>query len=201
MEVLPGIGVEFARVGDSRADVERRIGKPVHEPSARDIYATTPMLMVSYSDHDLVEAVEIGSGNGRQQARLDGVQLTGRFLDEVMTNLRSKGYTGRPNDIGFVFDAGFSVCSMRSRSARELDPKAAVDDDRAICEGVTVAPPQYFQFTSRIPPLPYSAQATFARNDRVLHPSFGEGYVRACLPGGKIRIEFPSGVRILVHRG
>ncbi len=201
MEVLPGIGVELARVGDSRADVESRIGKPVHEPrSERGVYPTTPVLIISYSDRDIVELVEIGCGNGRKEARFDGVQLTGRFLDEVVTELRSKGYAGKPTDIGFAFDAGFVVFSMHSRSARELDPKAAADDDRSICEGVSVAPRAYFD-RPRTPPLPYSAQATFGRGDRVLHATFGEGYVRASLPGRKIKVEFPSGFRILLHGG
>jgi len=201
MEILPGIGVELARIGELRVDVERRIGRPVHDqPSERGVYATTPMLIISYDENDVVELVEIAHGNGRKEASIAGVRLTWRFLDDVVADLRSKGYSGRPNDIGFVFDVGFAVFSMHSHCARDLDRRAAVDDERAICEGVSIAPRSYFETVrSRSAPLPYAVHTTFQRGDRVLHTTFGEGYVRACLPNRKVRIEFPSGLRVLVH--
>jgi hypothetical protein len=58
----------------------------------------------------------------------------------VVAELTAKGYTSIPSDIGFEFHAGFAVWSMGSRTARDLDPDAAEDDERAVAEGVTVAP-------------------------------------------------------------
>ncbi|GLW97016.1 hypothetical protein [Microtetraspora sp. NBRC 16547] len=146
MEILPGIGVALVKIGESRSDVERRIGLPVHErPSERGVYATTPMLVVHYTPEDLVELVEIGySGDGQEEVFLDGVQLTFRFLDDVVHDLTAKGYTNTPSDIGFDFHAGFAVWSMGSRWARDLDPDADEDDERKVSEGVSVAPYTYF---------------------------------------------------------
>lgn len=49
-----------------------------------------------------------------------------------------------PYDIGYVFDAGFAIWSMHSRWALDLDPEADEDDERAVSEGVSVAPYAYF---------------------------------------------------------
>ncbi len=146
MEILPGLGVPLAKVGDSRADVESRIGGPAHyPPSCRDVYTTTPMLVISYTSDDTVELVEVSySGPEGEEVFLNGVRLTYRFLDEVVADLTAKGYVGKPSDIGFVFDAGFAVWSMRSLCARDLDPSATEEDKRAIVEGVSVAPYSYW---------------------------------------------------------
>ena len=146
MDILPGIGVSLVRIGDARKDVERRIGPPVHgRPSRKDVYDTTPMLVLSYTPTDTVELVEIGySGDGKEEVWFDGVQLTFRFLDDVVADLATKGYTCTPFDIGFDFHAGFSVWSMSSLWAKDLDPHADEDDDRDIAEGVSVAPYSYW---------------------------------------------------------
>ncbi|WP_327106784.1 hypothetical protein [Nonomuraea glycinis] len=145
MEILPGAGVPLVRVGDQRAEVESRIGGPVHDRSSKNVYDTAPMLIVHYASDDRVELVEIGySGSGGEEVVFDGVQLTYRFLDEVVSDLAAKGYTSTPSDIGFTFHAGFSVWSMGSLWARDLDPEADEEDERSIVEGVSVAPYLYW---------------------------------------------------------
>ncbi|MEV0644604.1 hypothetical protein AB0I28_05025 [Phytomonospora sp. NPDC050363] len=146
MEITPERGVELVSLGDRRADVEKRVGPPAHGPgSAPGVYETTPLLTVHYLPDDTVELVEIGySGDGGEEVEFDGVRLTYRFLDDVVADLNDRGYTCTPSDIGFDFHAGFSVWSMHSLWARDLDPGAPEDDDRAICEGVSVAPYKYF---------------------------------------------------------
>jgi hypothetical protein len=61
-----------------------------------------------------------------------------------VADLTAKSYTSTPSDIGFDFHGGFAVRSMRSAWARDLDPDAVEDDDRAVSEGVSVAPYAYF---------------------------------------------------------
>jgi hypothetical protein len=142
VEIIPGAGVPLVSIGDRREDVERRIGGPVHGPGGRKaVYATTPGVVVGYTPDGTVEVVEIGySGDGGEEVFLQDVQLTFRFLDDVVAELTAKGYTSTPSDIGFEFHAGFAVWSMGSRTAQDLDPDAAEDDERAVAEGVTVAP-------------------------------------------------------------
>ncbi|MFC6023340.1 hypothetical protein ACFP2T_45200 [Plantactinospora solaniradicis] len=146
MDIIPGVGVATARIGETRAEVEARIGSPVHGPGgAKAVYDTTPGLVISYTPEDTVELVEIAySGDGAEEVFFDGVQLTFRFLDDVVADLTAKGYTSTPSDIGYEFHAGFAVWSMDSRSAVDLDPEADEDDERSVSEGVSVAPYAYF---------------------------------------------------------
>lgn len=150
VEIVPERGVASARIGESRAEVEARVGRPVHGPGdTKAVYDTVPQLVISYAPGDAVELVEIGySGGGQEEVFLDGVQLTYRFLDDVVADLAAKGYTGTSSDIGFDFHAGFAIFSMGSLWARELDPDADEDDERAVVEGVAVAPYAYFRTAS-----------------------------------------------------
>ncbi|MBF9127980.1 hypothetical protein I0C86_03055 [Plantactinospora sp. S1510] len=146
VDIIPGVGVALARIGETRAEVEARVGLPVHGPgSNKAVYDTTPGLVISYTPADTVEIVEIAySGDGAEEVFFDGVQLTFRFLDDVVADLTAKGYTSTPYDIGYEFHAGFAVWSMHSRWALDLDPEADEDDERAVSEGVSVAPYTYF---------------------------------------------------------
>lgn len=85
------------------------------------------------------------SGDGGEEVFFDGVQLTYRFLDDVVADLAARGYDYEPIDIGYRVGPGFAVWSMGSRWARDLDPDAAEDDPRRVCEGVSVAPYDYFR--------------------------------------------------------
>ena len=146
VEILPGVGVDQVKLGDAREDVEERVGPPVHPGrSRRAVYDTEPMLVISYtSDHE-VELVEVGyTGDGGEEVFFDGVQLTYRFMADVVSDLEARGHRCTPSDIGFDFLAGFAVFSMGSRHAQDLDPLADDEDERAIVEGVSVAPYAYF---------------------------------------------------------
>jgi hypothetical protein len=145
MEILPGEGVELVRVGETRDAVEARLGPPPHPGiSARSIYDTEPTLVVDY-DGDVVELVELGSSvEGGEQATLDGVQLTSRFMDDVVAELIALGHRPERADIGYTFPAGFTIFSLGSRSAADIDPFAAPDDPREIVEGVGIAPVEYW---------------------------------------------------------
>jgi hypothetical protein len=92
MEIIPGEGVELARLGETRVAVESRVGAPVHGPGGvRAVYDTTPALVISYTSADRVEIVELAySGEGREEVFFDGVQLTYRFLDEVVAELNDE---------------------------------------------------------------------------------------------------------------
>ncbi|WP_028050379.1 hypothetical protein [Cellulomonas sp. URHD0024] len=144
MEILPGAGVADVTIGDRRADVEERLGPPVHPgTSPRAVYRTDPSLVVSY-DGDVVELVEIACTGGGQEVFFDGVQLSYRVMDDVVAELEAKGHRCTVSDVGFDVVAGFSLFSMSSSDARALDPLAGDADERAIVEGVSVAPYAYF---------------------------------------------------------
>ncbi|GIF07375.1 hypothetical protein [Actinoplanes siamensis] len=145
MEILPGEGVALVKVGESRDAVEARLGPPAHPGiAARSVYHTEPTLVVDY-DGDTVELVELGcSGDGGEQATLDGVQLTYRFMDDVVAELAALGHRAEPFDIGYTFRAGFTIFSTGTRAATDLDPTASPDDPRPVVDGVGVAPAEYW---------------------------------------------------------
>lgn len=147
MEILPGEGVATAKVGESRAVIEARLGPPIH-PGREDkaVYETVPMLILTYADDDTVEVVEVGyTGNGGEEVFFDGVQLTYRFMDDVVADLAARGHAPEEIDVGYRFEPGFALYSMGARTARDLDPTASADDEREIVEGVSVAPYDYFR--------------------------------------------------------
>jgi hypothetical protein len=146
MEIVPGEGVAQARIGEHRDAVERRIGPPVHPGrDSRAVYDTQPQLIISYRADETVEVVEIGyDGEGGEEVYYEGVQLTYRFMDEVVAELAALGLEAEPFDIGYVFRPGFTIWSMGSRWAGDLDPDAVDDDPRRIVEGVGIAPYGYF---------------------------------------------------------
>ncbi|PWU60754.1 hypothetical protein DLE60_09415 [Micromonospora globispora] len=132
--------------------VRIRIGRPVHaRDDTRAVYdSTDPILVVTYNLDDVVELVEVGYGVDNQ-VFFEGVQLTYRFMDEVIADLAANGHSSSPFDIGLDVPAGFAIFSMASLSARDLDPAAPEDDSRRVVEGVSIAP--YSYFTADRPPL------------------------------------------------
>jgi hypothetical protein len=151
VDILPGVGVAMVKVGEHRDVVEARVGMPVHPGRASSaVYdRTTPWLMLTYTLDETVEVVELPySFDGGEQVFFDGVQLTYRFLDDVVADLSAKGYAYEPIDIGYRFEPGFAIWSMDSLSSTELDPDAPDDEARPICEGVSVAPFDYFRPTT-----------------------------------------------------
>lgn len=150
MEILPGRGIEAVKVGEARSVVEGRLGVPHHGPGDNPaVYTvTSPLIVVHYDAEGRVELVETGYGGAEAGAEaevwFDGVQLTYRFMDDVVSDLGALGHVGEPFDVGHQFRAGFAVFSTGSLWARELDPDAGEDDRRRVSDGVSVAPYAYF---------------------------------------------------------
>jgi hypothetical protein len=145
VEILPGVGVDAVKIGEQRATVEGRLGKPAPPGrGSKAVYESDPMLVVTYDADDAVELVEAGYGGA--EVFFGGIQLTHRFMDDVLADLARLGHAGTPFDIGYVFEPGFAIFSMASLSAQDLDPTAAEDDERDIVEGVAIAPRAYFDY-------------------------------------------------------
>lgn len=70
-------------------------------------------------------ATDGGEGaSARSRFFFDSVQLTFRFLDDVVSDLAAKGYNYKPIDIGYRVEPGFAIFSLGSTWARD-DPAAA----------------------------------------------------------------------------
>jgi len=148
MEIQPGVGVNAARIGESRAAIEARLGPPTSQREDRVYYdEADPALFIDYDPAGCVESVEIPySGTAGREVTLAGIQLTHRPIDDVVRELTSAGYSGKRSDIGYDFSEGFSVWSMSSLQLSDIDPSAADDDERLVAEGVFVASPAYLGF-------------------------------------------------------
>lgn len=147
MEIEPGKGVAAARIGETREAVERRLGPPVHPgKESRAVYDIGRLLVVSYTGEDLVELVEVPHDAGRgDEAFLADVQLTWRLLDDVVADLAAKGYRYEQEESSsFLFEAGFVLFSMGSRTAEDLGLEVVEGASRSVCEGVSVGPYEYF---------------------------------------------------------
>ena len=143
MEVLPGVGVALVHIGQPRSTVEVSLGPPraVH---GRTAHYDAPVLIVDYDEDGLVELVQVPYSGVGDEATLADVQLTYRFMDDVLRDLTDRGYRHTSSDIGYDFEAGFALFSMSSLDARAIDPDASEDDPRGVVEGVAVAPYAYF---------------------------------------------------------
>ncbi len=148
MEIQPGIGVDVARIGESRPVVEARLGPPISQRDDRVYYhEADPAVFIDYDQAGVVESVEIPySGTPGREVTLAGIQLTYRPIDDVVQDLAAAGYSGRRSDIGYDYREGFSVFSMSSLQLSDIDPSAADNDERLVVEGVFVASPAYLGF-------------------------------------------------------
>jgi hypothetical protein len=148
VEITPGRGTELVTVGESRADLEARVGAPDAEQDGRAFYSgMTPAMVVEYGSSDAVELVEIPfSGISEHEVTLGGIQLTYRPMDEVLQDLRTAGFSSRKSDIGHDFPEGFAIWSMGSLWLPDIDSSATPDDERQVVEGVSVGLPTYFGF-------------------------------------------------------
>ncbi|MER6782215.1 MULTISPECIES: hypothetical protein [unclassified Streptomyces] len=147
MQIIPSHGVDLVKVGDLRSQVEERVGPAMHGPGGeRAVYDTEPWLVVTYGEDETVEVVELSYASRTElvPVHFADVQLTCRFLDDVVADLHALGYTSEPSDIGHEFHAGFAVCSSPSLSAIDIDPTADEDDERRVATMVSVAPASYF---------------------------------------------------------
>ena len=150
-EVLPGIGTALAQVGQSLQQIEAVAGPPsVTQGRSAFWNEHTPAFVVHTDAEGFAELVEIDHGeDGEPQATLRGIQLTFRLIDDVAADLERAGFHGVPADIGWEYEEGFSIWSMASHRASDLDPNGTADpdDERLVVEGVSVAPVSYWRGT------------------------------------------------------
>ncbi|MFG1938762.1 hypothetical protein [Micromonospora tulbaghiae] len=131
LEVLPGIGLDRARFGESRSSHRERLGsykafERVPGAGVTDIYEDG-MVMLSYDELDRLVFIEIG---GETVVLLGGVQLTGRPLGAVLEELTQGGLP-----VGFDGDSSYAISS----TGVELFTSSP-DDINEAPRGVSVTP-------------------------------------------------------------
>jgi hypothetical protein len=148
MEILPGVGLPVAQVGQTLEQVEARVGRASSvEPKRARWPHHEPPFDVYFDENGLARLIEVHhSERGGEQATLGGVQLTFRALDDVVVELADHGTRGRRTDIVVEFD-GFILWSLLSLDPDDVEPSTLVDTvhERLVVEGVGIAPAQYWR--------------------------------------------------------
>lgn len=138
MEVLPGIGLPVARLGQTLDDIVAAAGPAdAAEPHRASWTRHSPPFDAYFDGQGRSELIEVRADEG---LTLGGVQLNLRLMDDVAADLARSGLTGRRATLVVDFDEGFTLWSLGELTASdvvlgaEFDP----DDDRIVLEGVTV---------------------------------------------------------------
>ncbi|MEU5907154.1 hypothetical protein ABZ780_22655 [Micromonospora sp. NPDC047467] len=131
LEVLPGIGLDRARFGESRSSHRERLGgykafERVPGAGVTDMYPDG-MVMLSYDELDHLNFIEIG---GETAVSLGGIQLTGRPLGTVLEELAQGGLP-----VEFDGDSSYTI----STTGVELFTSSP-DDLNEPAEGVSITP-------------------------------------------------------------
>ncbi|MCO1615313.1 hypothetical protein M8C11_11350 [Micromonospora sp. CPM1] len=131
LEVLPGIGLDRVRFGESRSSHRERLGsykafERVPGAGLTDIYADG-MIMLSYDELDRLVFIEVG---GQRVVSLGGTQLTGRPLAAVLEELTQRGFP-----VEFDGDSSYAISS----TGVELFASSTDDADEP-AGGVSIAP-------------------------------------------------------------
>ncbi|MFB7442984.1 hypothetical protein ACFC01_32535 [Streptomyces mirabilis] len=100
-EVIPSVGIEFARFGESRKEIRERLGsfssfKRSPGDSPVDHYLSIG-LMLHFDGADRLDFIEATAAS---ELSFSGVRLLGRPFGEVLTDLRSKSVDFSLDDSG-----------------------------------------------------------------------------------------------------
>jgi hypothetical protein len=102
-------------------------------------------LVVRFGADERVALLEFSyDGSGGAEVMLNGLVLTARLTEDVLSDLAVHGYTSVRCDIGYNFHAGFSIWSMGSIRPNDVIEGSSPDDERDVVEGVSVAPFSYW---------------------------------------------------------
>lgn len=138
MEIVPGIGLPLVQLGQTLKDIEAAVGPAVVVGSQSAFWEAGSPAFSAYFDTegtcDLIEMyATAGSGEG---VTLDGVQLVGRLMSDVVEDLRRAGLDGQSTCLTVDYREGFMLWSLG-----ELMPEhgmGAVGSDTVV-EGVAIS--------------------------------------------------------------
>lgn len=144
MEILPGIGLPVARVGQTLRDIVAVAGPPaLVEERQAFWHAHSPPFAAYFDDDGRSEIIEVyGGGSDGEGVTIGGVQLTLRLMEDVEADLARSGLAGRRTALVIDFDDGFTLWSLGELSAGDLELGTDLDpgDQRVVVEGVAIGP-------------------------------------------------------------
>ena len=150
MEILPGVGLPVARLGQTRRQIEEAVGAPsAVQPRSAQWARHVPPFAVYFDGRGLSRLVEVFAAEEAEPVTLRGVQLTGRPMGEVVGELAHAGLRGRWRDLVADFPEGFVLWSLLERPAtrRRADGPRRLGTGGALVEGVAIATAGHWALT------------------------------------------------------
>lgn len=144
MEIIPGVGLPIARVGQTLDEIETLAGPATRADGHRAFWEShSPPFAVYFDARGESEVVEVScSGECEEQVTFDGIPLVLRLMDDVEADLARHGVAGRRFDLVVDFESGFTLWSLDEISASALSPSVYDPHDRRlVVEGVAIAAP------------------------------------------------------------
>lgn len=142
MDILPGVGLPLARLGQRLPDIEAAAGPAtLVEPRRARWDHHEPPFAVYFDRVGVAELVEAYEPAGTaERLTLGGVQLTSRLMDEVEADLSRIGLIGRRAGFVVDFDDGFTLWSLGELLVGETagDAGHAAGAEQLVVEGVSI---------------------------------------------------------------
>lgn len=140
MEIIPGVGLPPARLGETLDQIAARNGSA----SARDAGTVqwrrhSPPFGVGFDGRGRAELVEVYLGDAVvHPTTVRGVQLVGRSFDDVVADLAAVGLHGHGNDFAVEFAEGFTLWTLWELSTHDVHVAPGAKLGVPLVEGVAV---------------------------------------------------------------
>jgi hypothetical protein len=144
MEILPGVGLPVARLGQTLRQIEAAVGSPSAVGARSAQWSRhVPPFAVYFDGRGLSRLLEVYAAEGSAEpVTLHGVQLTGRPMGDVVGELAGAGLQGRRRDLVADFPEGFMLWSLLERPdtrRHRADGPRRLGTGGALVEGVAIA--------------------------------------------------------------
>jgi len=143
VEIIPGVGLPVAKVGQTIDQIEALAGPATRADGHRAFWERhSPPFAVYFDARGQSEVVEVSCSEADTvQVTLDGIPLILRLMDDVQTDLARRGLVGRRSGLVVDFDSGFTLWSLDEVGAHDVSRSSDPMYRRLVVEGVAVAAP------------------------------------------------------------
>jgi hypothetical protein len=137
VEIVPGVGLPFARLGDTLHDIEAVAGPAEAHGAYGALWKThSPPFGMYFGADARCDLIEVYASEREQNdLTLGGVQLVGRLMSEVEEELSRIGRSGRRTCLTVDFDDGLTLWSLDEISP---GPGPDIGGPGVVVEGVAI---------------------------------------------------------------
>lgn len=143
MEIIPGVGLPVARLGQTRRQIEDRVGVATALDAATVQWQEhSPPFGVCFDGRGRAALVEVYLHDRVvPPTTVRGVQLIGRPVDHVVADLAAAGLQGHQSECVVEFAEGFMLWSLLEVTTCDIWREPGTGQDPFVVEGVAVTGP------------------------------------------------------------